>query len=73
MKNRTYVAKSYITVSEEEVLDYAIDLKGCKDKDEFFEKGYVITEEDWKDYADGEFSYGDYGYDELEFFEETEE
>jgi predicted lactoylglutathione lyase len=73
MKIRTYVAKCYIDVSEEEVLNYAIDLKGCKDKDEFFEKGYTITDADWDDYADSEFMYGEHSYDDIELLKETEE
>lgn len=72
MKNRTYVTRCYITIDEEEVLAYAIDLKGCKDENEFLEMGYTVTDEDWKQYAYSEFMYGEHSYDDIELLKETE-
>lgn len=73
MKNRTYVTRCYITINEEEVLALAVDLKGCRDEKEFFEKGYTVTEEDWKRYAYSEFMYGEHSYDDIKLLKETEE
>ena len=72
MKNRTYVARCYITINEEDVLNYLAFEKG-EDREEFFKKGYIITNADWNNCANDEICYGEYGYDELEFLKETEE
>ena len=73
MKYRTYTTRCYITINEEEVLALAVDLKGCKDENEFFEMGYTVTEEDWKQYAHSEFMYGEHSYEDIELLKETEE
>ena len=73
MKKRTYIVRCYIDVSEEEVLDYTVDSKGCEDEDEFFEMGYAVTTKDWRDCALEKFGDCEYNYDGIEFLKETEE
>ena len=73
MKRRTYIARCYINVTEEEVIDYAVASKGCEDEDEFFEMGYTITDKDWKECALEAFGDGEYNYDKIDFLNETEE